>query len=318
MPRRFNVIHACVSTEERARAGISRLLGEAGRQVVHVESGLLGEQLDSIDVLLCGEPPRIDWSRARRLRLLQLMSSGIEGLWPATGLHAEVEVASARGIHLPEMRDHALALMLAFERRLLLAVQQQRERRWSPLAAGSLSGKTVALVGLGEVGRAVAAACAGFGMRVVGVRAEVRSTPHVDRVYAPQELDDALRAADYVVVVVPLTDRTRGLLDARALSAMQSHAVLIHLSRGGIVDETALCAALLQGRLAGAALDVFEREPLPPDSPLWTTPNLLITPHAAGRVRGYVERALKVFVENLERIERGDLPTTRVDRTRGY
>ncbi len=318
MARRFNVIHACVSTEERTRAGISRLLGETGRQVVHVDSGLLGEQLDSIDVLLCGEPPRIDWSHASRLRLLQLMSSGIDRLWPATGLPPEVEVANARGIHLPEMRDHALALILAFERRLLHAVQQQRERRWSPTTAGSVSGKTVALIGLGEVGRAVAAGCAGLGMRVVGVRAEVRSTLHVERVYPPPELDDALRAADYVVVVVPLTDRTRGLLDSRALSAMQPHAVLIHLSRGGIVDEIALCAALREGRLAGAALDVFEREPLPPDSPLWATPGLLITPHVAGRVRGYFERALGVFVENLERLERGDSPTTRVDRTRGY
>ena len=318
MARRFNVIHACVSTEERARAGVSRFLGEMGRQVVHVESDALEERLDSIDVLLCAEPPRIDWSRARRLRLLQLMGSGIERLWPARGLPPEVEVANARGIHLPEMRDHALALMLAFERGLLAIVQHQTDRRWSPTAAGSLSGKTVALIGLGEVGGAVAAGCAGLGMRVVGVRAQARLTPHVDRVYSPEEIHDALMPADYVLVLVPLTDRTRGLLDARALSVMRPSAVLVHLSRGGIVDETALCAALREGRLAGAALDVFEHEPLPPDSPLWTTPRLIITPHVAGRVRGYVERALRLFVQNLEQTERGDAPKTRVDRNRGY
>jgi phosphoglycerate dehydrogenase-like enzyme len=99
---------------------------------------------------------------------------------------------------------------------------------------------------------------------------------------------------------------------------MRPSAVLVHLSRGGIVDETALCAALREGRLAGAALDVFEHEPLPPDSPLWTTPRLIITPHVAGRVRGYVERALRLFVQNLEQTERGDAPKTRVDRNRGY
>jgi phosphoglycerate dehydrogenase-like enzyme len=318
MTPRFDVIHACVSDEEWVRDRISRVAGASGRRVEHVPAHRLEEELDSIEVLLCAEPPRIDWSRATRLRLLQLMGSGIETLWPATGLPAAVEVANARGIHLPEMRDHALALMLAFERRLFALAEAQRERRWSPAAAGSLAGKTVAVLGLGEVGRSLAAACAALGMRVVGVRAEPRPTPSVERVYGPEDLEQALRAADYVIVLVPLTEGTRGLLDARALGVLRPSAVLIHLSRGGVVDEAALCAALREGRLAGAALDVLEREPLPPESPLWIAPRLVITPHVAGRLRGYLERALALLLENVERVERGAAAKTRVDRERRY
>lgn len=318
MARRFDVIHACVSSLERPRARLSKYLETAGRETVHVDPERLEQELDSIEVLLCADPPQIDWSRAKRLKLLQLMGSGVDRLWPAKGLPPDVEIANVRGIHLPEMRDHALALMLAFERNLPRAFARQRERRWLAETGGSLSGKTVCVLGLGEVGRAVASVCAALGMRVVGVRAEPRPTPHVDQVFGPEDVDGALKAADYVVVLVPLIERTRGLLGGRALSILRPGAVLIHLSRGGVVDEAALSDALRAGSLAGAAVDVFEEEPLPPESPLWSAPRLVITPHVAGRVSGYFERALAVFVENLERAEMGNPPKTRVDRLRGY
>ena len=318
MTPRLDVIHACVSDEEWVRERISRVAGASGRRVEHVPADRLEPSLDSMDVLLCAEPPRIDWSRATRLRLLQFMGSGIETLWPATGLPAAVEIANARGIHLPEMRGHALGLMLAFERRLFALAEAQRERRWSPAAAGSLGGKTVAVLGLGEVGRSLAVACAALGMHVVGVRAVPRPTASVERVYGPEDLDRALRAADYVVVLVPLTERTRGLLDARALAVLRPSAVVVHLSRGGVVDEGALCDALRERRLAGAALDVLEREPLPPESPLWSVPGLVITPHVAGRFRGYLERAVALLLENVERVERGAEAKTRVHRERRY
>lgn len=318
MARRFDVIHACVSEDARARASVSARLERAGRKVVHVDAALLEERLDGIEVLVCGEAPRIDWSRAQRLRLLQLMGSGIETLWPATGLPPQAEIANARGIHLPEMRDHVLALLFAFERELARALAQNRERHWSPFPAGSLQGKTVAVLGLGEVGRSVAAACSGLGMRVIGTCAQPRPTPHVDEVHGPDGLDHVLGAADYVVVLLPLTARTRGLIDGRALSKMHPKSVLLHVSRGGIVDEAALSKALCEGRLRGAALDVFEREPLPREDPLWTVPNLIVTPHLAGLMRGYFGRVLALLIENLECIERGLSCKTRVDRDRGY
>jgi D-2-hydroxyacid dehydrogenase (NADP+) len=316
MTRRFDVIHACVTSDRGVRKRIDAALGP--RRVEHVEPWILEEALPAIDVLLCSEAPSIDWSGARRLRLLQLMGSGIERLWPARGLPEDVAIAGARGIHLPEMRDHALALMLAFERNLFAIHDNQRLRRWAPCPGGTLSGKTVAILGLGEIGRSVAAGCTAFGMRVIGVRARPRPTPHVDDVRSPEALFEVLSAADQVVVLLPRTDRTIGLLDGQALARMKHSAVLIHLSRGGIVDEEALSAALREDRLRGAALDVFAEEPLPAQSPLWRTPRLLITPHVAGLVADYIERALALFRENLERVEGGAAPKTSVDRTLGY
>jgi hypothetical protein len=175
------------------------------------------------------------------------------------------------------------------------------------------AGKTVAILGLGEVGRSVAAGCTALGMRVIGVRARPRPTPHVDEVRSPEALFEVLSSADQVVVLLPRTVRTIGLLDGQALARMKRSAVLIHLSRGGIVDEEALAAALREDRLRGAALDVFAEEPLPAQSPLWRTPRLLITPHVAGLLADYVERALALFCENLERVERGAAPKTSVD-----
>jgi phosphoglycerate dehydrogenase-like enzyme len=208
--------------------------------------------------------------------------------------------------------------MLAITRGLPAAWTAQAKRAWEPLPAGSVSGKTVALIGLGEVGRSVAAACAALGMRVLGVRADPGPVPHVDEVRGPDGLEPILRAADFVVVAVPLTDRTRGMLGAREIAWMKRGAVLVNVARGGIVDETALAAALRTGKLGGAALDVFAEEPLPASSPLWSTPNLVVTPHIAGWVHDYLERAIACFLANLARVEDGLPPATGVDPARGY
>jgi phosphoglycerate dehydrogenase-like enzyme len=316
--RRLVTIHACVGDHPRARAEVEAASAQAGRTVVHVASAELPARLPEIEVLLCGVAPRIDWSAAARLRLLQLMGSGTDALWPATGLPAHVAVANARGIHLPEMRDHALALILAFARELPRLLDQQQRRLWQPLAAGAVAGRTAGILGLGEVGRSVAAGCAALGMRVIGTRAGAAAVPGVQEVHPPEALDRVLAASDYVVVTLPLTPRTRGLLGREALARLRPHAVLIHLSRGGIVDEVALGDALAAGRLRGAALDVFAQEPLPAESPLWDTPNLIVTPHVAGLTADYVQRALALFLENLALVERGLPPRTQVDAHRGY
>ena len=312
------MIHACVGGGAAVLDVISALVARSGRAVVHVEAPALSDRLADIAVLLCGIPPAIDWSSARSLRFLQLMGSGVDNLWPATGLPETVTIANARGIHLPEMRDHALALILAFERGVPELVAAQRERQWRPFAPGSVSGKTVGILGLGEVGRSIALACAALGMRVVGTRAESRPTPHVDRVYPPAGHDEVCRSADYVVITLPLTRRTRNLVCAESLARMRPSAVIVHLSRGGILDEAALEAALRAGELRGAALDVFVDEPLPETSTLWSTPNLLVSPHIAGWTTDYVERAIHLFLSNLELVERELPPATLVIREREY
>ncbi len=316
--RRFRTVHACVGGSATTRSTIDAALGAAGVEVVHVDEAGLVARLEEVVVLACGVAPRIDWAPARRMRLLQFFGSGIDTLWPAAGLPKEVEIANARGIHLPEMRDHALALMLAFERGLPKLLAAQRDRRWTPTPAGTLHGKIAVILGLGEVGRSIALAGVALGMRTIGVRANPRPTPSVDEVHAPTEIDRLLPIADYVIVAVPLTDATRGLLCAERLARLRADAVLIALSRGGIVDEEALDAKLRAGTLRGAALDVFAREPLPETSPLWTAPNLIVTPHSAGWVGDYIERALSVLIENLDLLERDLPPRTRVQRDRQY
>ena len=209
-------------------------------------------------------------------------------------------------------------MMLAFERNLTRILAQQRAHAWRPFASGSLSGKTLCMLGLGAVGGAVATACAGLSMRVTGIRREPRPTPGVSEVAALDDLPRLLPKADYVVIALPRTDRTRGAVDASTLAMLRPTAVLVDISRGGIVDEEALVARLQAGTLRGAALDVFETEPLATDSALWDVPNLIVTPHLAGDVPGYLDRALRIFVDNLSRAERGLAPASHVDRHHQY
>ncbi|MBK6692859.1 MAG: hypothetical protein IPG50_11755 [Myxococcales bacterium] len=177
------------------------------------------------------------------------------------------------------------------------------------------------LVGLGEVGRPIAAAAASPECSSLGWREGHATMPAPDgvvEVHGIAALGALLPRADYLVLAVPLTGETRDLFDEAALLRLRPDAVLINVSRGGIVDEVALMRALREGRLRGAALDVFAEEPLPSESPLWTTPNLLVTPHIAGAMQDYVERAFSVVLENVARLERGELVTTPVEPAREY
>jgi phosphoglycerate dehydrogenase-like enzyme len=318
MARHVERIHVYLGGDSAERRAVAALIERAGRRVCFVEDEDLAAALPELEVLVVGRAPRLDWSPARRLGLVSFLGSGTDGMWPAVGLAPEVVVASARGIHALEMRDHALSLMLAFARELPRALAQQGERRWEPFPAGTLSGRTLVLVGLGEVGRPLAAAAAALGMRVIGVRARPAPVPGASEVLGPEDLGRALREADYLVLALPLTARTRGMIGAEELALLPPGAVLVQMSRGGMIDEPALDAALRAGRLRGAALDVLAEEPLPPSSPLWSTPNLILTPHIAGWMEGYLERATGVFLENLALFEQGLPVRTPVDRDREY
>lgn len=318
MTRRAQCIHVYMGHDERVRADLQALFAAAGRKIAFVDELTIATILPEVDVLLCGLAPRIDWSCAKRLRLLHFMGAGIDHLWPAMGLDPRVVIANARGIHALEMRDHTLAMLLAFERELPLAIEQQRHRQWMPFVSGSLAGKTLGLMGLGEIGLPIARAARALGMRVMGMRNRALPTPEVDELVSRDELPRLLHAADYLVITAPLTSRTRGMIGAPELALLSPHAVIVVISRGGIVDETALVDALRQGRLRGAALDVFATEPLPASSDVWTAPNLLVTPHISGSVPGYLERAVQLFLTNLDRFERGENVLTPVDREREY
>jgi phosphoglycerate dehydrogenase-like enzyme len=270
----------------------------------------------AVDVLYAWKPPPALYAKAGRLKWLQAMGAGVDwALVPE--LPAHVTVTRAPGIFAPWMREYALGWLLWVTQRTETYRSAQRERRWDQRVAPTrLAGATLAVVGLGDIGRVIARGARALGLRVVGVSRSGRAAPGVDRVYRTAQLARALGEADFVVVVLPLTGATRGLIDARALAAMRPGAWLMNIGRGPVVDERALLAALDGRRIAGAILDVFATEPLPPDHPLWRHDNVVVTPHIAGP--DVPEEMAPLFNDNLARYLAGRPLRHVVDRRRGY
>lgn len=242
-----------------------------------------------------------------RLRWVQLPTMGYDPV-ELHGVPHGVTVTTAGDAYAPTVAEHALALLLALVRKLPAAVRNAELQRWDQSHAttiATLHDATVVVVGFGNIGREVAKRLCGFGARVLAVTRSGRPDALADEVFAADRMLDAFARADAVVLAVPLGAQTRRLIDARALAALQPHAVLINIARGGIVDQAALAAALAAGKLGGAGLDVTDPEPLPPDDPLWVLPNALITPHVAGyggdvaprRILALVERNLRNFID---------------------
>ena len=231
-------------------------------------------------------------------------------------------LTNVAGIHALQIGEHVFATLLALIRKVPDAVRAQGERRWhSPdhETFDELAGGRMLVLGFGAIGARVAHLASAFGMTVDAIRSSRSDPPEgVARMGTQADLRGFLADADAVVVTLPLTERTRGLIDAAAIDAMKPTARLVNIGRGGIVDEDALLDALRSGGLAGAALDVFAEEPLPESSPLWDAPRLLVTAHYAGSTRHYDERALEVFIENVERWVEGEPLTRVVDKARGY
>ena len=278
----------------------------------------LAASIGEIEVIFVFRPPRGIWSGAKQLQLIQTIGAGVDSVLPAPDLPSTVHITNARGVHGIQMSEYALAMMLAFAKELPRAIANQQERHWQRTTPSSLEGKTCSILGMGTIGRAVAERAKQFGMRVIGTQREPKTFNHADEVVAPEQTEYALREADFIVVTLPLTPLTRNLLDETRLSQMKRETVLINMARGGIIEEPALANMLREGHLRGAVLDALVEEPLPESSDLWTTPNLIITPHMAGGVPDYLDRVLAIFIDNVRRFEEGETLINEVDRDRGY
>jgi len=289
----------------------------AGRRcVVWTDEASARAGLPEAELLVAASLPAGTAALAGRLRWVHALGAGVDTLLPE--LPAGAQLLRVTGVHEATMCEHAWALILALTRQLAVAVAHQDARVWRRFPATSLAGRTLAVLGLGAVGGRIAAVGAALGMRVIGTRRSGRPVPGVAELFAPAATREAVAAAEVVVVTLPLTPATRGLLDAGLLAAMRPGAYLVVLGRGGVVDEDALVARLRSGALAGAALDVTASEPPPPDSPLWGAPNLLLTPHMAGWSPDHARRVAAVVAANLDRRDRGLPPLGLVDRARGY
>jgi len=236
-----------------------------------------------------------------------------------------ITVTNSRGVQAIPIAEHVVACILALARRLPQTLRDQQERLWRPndlLGTGSpwlLSGRTLVVIGVGTIGAAIAARAKAFGMRVIGIRRhpERGRPPGFDEVVGSVGTR-LLGLADIVVVAAPLTAETNLLLDADAITKLKPGAIVVNIARGQLVDEDALAAALLKGRLGGAALDVFTTEPLPANSPFWSLPNVIVTPHNSGFRAGHFDAVIDLFSDNLTRFERGDQLLNVVDLDAGY
>jgi len=272
------------------------------------------------EVIVAWNVPEGVIERATRLKWIHATAAGVDTLLFPSVLNGRVLLTSSVGIHTAVLPEHVMAVILAFARRLHVAVRNQMARRWDRGATigEELEGKVLGVLGLGAIGRALAPRAAAFGMRVIGTKRSPEEIPHVEKVLPPDGTAEVLQTADFVVVLLPLTAQTRGLIDAKALALMKPTAVLINVGRGPVVQEAALIDALRQGTIAGAGLDVFDREPLPADSPLYELKNVIITPHVSGASPTYLDRAIPLFCENLRRYLAGAPMLNTVDPKRGY
>ncbi len=260
---------------------------------------------------------------ARRLRWVQSQGAGVEWIHDVPELiESDVVLTNTRGAHAQTIAEHAFGLLLSLTRCLPQLRANQRAHRWGRPEGATmvgLSGLTFGVVGLGRIGTAIAQRAHGFDMHVVAVDAnDVPRPDYVERFWPLDGLGELLAAADVVAVSTPLTPQTQGMIGASELAGMKPGAYLLVVSRGGIVDEEAVVAALQDGRLAGAGIDVTAREPLPADSPLWDAPNLLLTPHTSGASRQTTALAWTIFAENVGRFVHGQELANVVDKRLGY
>jgi phosphoglycerate dehydrogenase-like enzyme len=263
---------------------------------------------------------------AHKLRWIHSPAAAVHQLLFPELINSDVVITNARDVHGPVVAEHVMALILALAKKIPQSVRFQQRRFWGqqrvwsePPRPREITGATVGLVGLGSIGREVAKRASALGMRVIAAREHPeKGADNVAALFSPAQLDDLLLQADFVVLAAPLTARTSNLLDSSRLAKMKADSYLINVSRGPLVDESALAETLREKRIAGAALDVFSKEPLPQESALWDLDNLLITSHTAALTAKLWDRHYALFSQNLRRYLNHEALLGIVDKLKGY
>jgi len=282
--------------------------------------------LNGADVLIGWSLPPEQLRATKSLRWIYSITAAVDQFLYPELIASDIALTNAGSVHGPVVAEHAIAMLLALAKRLPSATHYQQRRKWAMEAIWKeqprpreIRGATLVVVGLGSIGAEVASTAAALKMHVIGVREHPeRGASGAHEVVGYDALDSALARADFVVLAAPLTERTRHLIDDRRLQVLKPTAFLINVSRGALVDEAALVTALRERRIAGAALDVFEQEPLSRWSPLWKMPQVLITPHTAFLTENVWQRHYEVFAANLKRFLAGQPLEGAIDKKRGY
>ena len=269
------------------------------------------------DALLAWRPPARLAARAPRLRWIQSLTGGCEQ-WLGPDVPPQATLTCARGTHRVQMSEHILAGLFLCAKDLASIVLDQAERRWRRRINPTLAGATLGILGLGAIGAEVARLTSSLGMRVIGTKREPTPLPGVARVHPPAETARVLAESDYVLLLLPSTADTRGIVDKTALAAMKPSAFLLNFGRGDLVVDADLVAAVRERRIAGAVLDVFAAEPLPTEHGFWTTPGIVVLPHIGGLHPQRDTLVAALWRDNLARFVAGRPLTQVVDRARGY
>ena len=288
----------------------------------------LHEALGATEVLLSNQVMPDDIvTLAPALKWLQLTSAGVDMLIEHPIVRAPgVTVTTASGVHATTISEYIIGAMISFAKNFPKALRSQEERTWQPYWPQELEDATAGIIGFGAIGKRTAELAHSLRMRVLAMRrscerrmsGEEAGEPAVDEMFPPGELHAFLRQCEYVVLALPLTEESTGLIGEAEIAAMKPNAVIINIARGRVIDQEALVRALREGRLAGAALDVTTPEPLPSGHELWDVPNVMITPHISGGTPRYMERAVDLFCDNLRRYANGEPLRNVVDPSRGY
>jgi phosphoglycerate dehydrogenase-like enzyme len=303
-----------------SRSGLADLCTSLGEDLASLDwLGSAAGLVTSNDVL---RDPRFPLRRladaAPSLRWIHVIGAGIEPLLPLDWLGA-VTLTNNSGVHVEKTRESVMMALLMLNARVPAIAANQRRAQWRQIFTPSLTGKTVLIVGVGEMGAAAASAAKALGLVVIGVRRGGAPRSGVDRMVGPGALDTVLPEADFVVIATPLTPATRGLIDHRRIALMKPGAGLLNIGRAGCLDHEALVEALGRGALSGAIIDVYDPEPLPADSPLWQVPNLLLMPHVTSDdEERYMPKTLDLAFANAGRLQRGETLLNRVDPVLGY
>jgi len=278
--------------------------------------------LDDIEISVCSFPTDL-LSKGSNLRWHQAWGAGVDWILRYPKLaESDLIITNASGVHAIPISEHIMAFLLAFARNIPDQIRSQANGKWrSPRweSIFELAGKNMLLIGVGAIGAHTAPIASAFGITVTGIRRNPgKNVPDITTMYGPERLHECLPEADFVVLTVPLTDETRGIIGEEEFRLMKPSAHIINIGRGGTIQQDAMIRALQEGWIAGAGLDVTDPEPLPESSPLWSMENVIITAHYSGRTPNYTERALAIFLDNLERYVTGKPLINVIDKRLGY
>ncbi len=308
-------------TEAHWQAAAKRHRALAGKLKVTFgwDGNILDEALKTADFMINSSPPKERLrERAPKLKWIQTTGAGIDGLLPLDWLPADITLTNNTGAHGDKAEDSCLMAISALNARLPQLLANQRAHAWKPIYTTPVAGKTVVVIGFGDLGQGAGRAAKKLGAKVLAVTRSGKAGRPADAAYATKDIDRVLPKADFVVVTTPLTPETRNLLSRARLDLLKPEAGVVNIGRSPVMDYEALREKLAKGEIAGAVLDVFQPEPLPADSPFWETPNLIALPHVSCDDPRYIEHLFDFWFENLKRHLAGKKLTNIVDRKLGY